>query len=538
LNTRTSAARRLPGSSHALRWLLPAGLLAAELGALTLIGNYPVSGSATKIVPAVGMALPVVLAATLSAWLMARSSALAPGPDAQPLPVWRPWPALIAHALAFAGLAGFTARLLGTDAPSVSAGSFVAWLACAGATGLLALGTAVPLRWILRAFALRWRVPLFALAAGLLTWRAMAMAESLWGIASSGSLRSVAWLLRLVADGVTVDLAERAIGIDGFQVEIASMCSGVDGVGLVVLFQAIWIALGRHRIRTGPALLLMLPLGATAALGGNVLRISMLLWLGASGREELALGAFHSKIGWLFFIAIALGSIAAAERLAWLQRPTSAPAEKRGLPAAASSYVAPLLGAIGTALVCGMLSQGAVDPAYGLRIAVPLLILVLVRRSLPAPSPRFSWPAALIGAAVSLAWVLSSRGDGSALTAELADMAPASRYSWIALRALGSSLVIPLVEELAFRGFLLPWLASPDLEVPGARTWSWPAAVLSSLAFGALHERWIAGALAGLAFAVAWQLRGRLGDAVLAHAICNAGIAGAVLLCGRWDLWT
>jgi NADPH-dependent 2,4-dienoyl-CoA reductase/sulfur reductase-like enzyme len=36
---------------------------------------------------------------------------------------------------------------------------------------------------------------------------------------------------------------------------------------------------------------------------------------------------------------------------------------------------------MGIALVCGMLSQGAIDPAHGLRIAVTLLILLLVRCS-------------------------------------------------------------------------------------------------------------------------------------------------------------
>jgi len=38
-------------------------------------------------------------------------------------------------------------------------------------------------------------------------------------------------------------------------------------------------------------------------------------------------------------------------------------------------------------------------------------------------------------------------------------------------------------------------------------------------------------------FAVAWMRRGRLGDAILAHALANACIAVAVLGFGRWDLW-
>lgn len=104
------------------------------------------------------------------------------------------------------------------------------------------------------------------------------------------------------------------------------------------------------------------------------------------------------------------------------------------------------------------------------------------------------------------------------------------------MRVAGSCLLIPLVEELAFRGFLLPWLVSSDFE-SAPRQWTWSAVLLSSLAFGAIHEQWLAGAIARLAFAAARLYRGRLGDAVLAHALCNAGIAVAVLLGGRWDLW-
>ena len=108
---------------------------------------------------------------------------------------------------------------------------------------------------------------------------------------------------------------------------------------------------------------------------------------------------------------------------------------------------------------------------------------------------------------------------------------------WIATRVLGSVAVIPLVEELAFRGFLLGWIAAPGTRKVPANAWTWPAVLLSSLAFGATHSQFVAGSLAGLAFAFARVWRGRLGDALLAHAIANAGVALAVLVGGRWNLW-
>ena len=97
--------------------------------------------------------------------------------------------------------------------------------------------------------------------------------------------------------------------------------------------------------------------------------------------------------------------------------------------------------------------------------------------------------------------------------------------------------MIPVVEELAFRGFLLRWLVSPEFERVPPRAWTWSAVLLSSLAFGAVHAHWILGTLTGLAFAMVLLRRGRLADAILAHALTNAGIAVAVLGFGRWDLW-
>ncbi len=122
--------------------------------------------------------------------------------------------------------------------------------------------------------------------------------------------------------------------------------------------------------------------------------------------------------------------------------------------------------------------------------------------------------------------------------AALAELGAAERAAWIAARLVGSCLVLPVAEELAFRGFLLPWLVAPDFESVPADAWTWPAVLLSSLAFGAVHGSWLLGTAAGVAFAAARCWRGRLSDAVVAHAVANLAISAAVLLGGRWELWS
>jgi len=108
---------------------------------------------------------------------------------------------------------------------------------------------------------------------------------------------------------------------------------------------------------------------------------------------------------------------------------------------------------------------------------------------------------------------------------------------WVLFRLAGAVLVVPAAEELAFRGYLTRRLISNRFErvLPGS--FSWFSFVTSSLAFGLLHQRWVAGTLAGMLFALAYYRRGRLLDAVVVHGLANLAIAIFVASTGRWSLW-
>jgi len=81
----------------------------------------------------------------------------------------------------------------------------------------------------------------------------------------------------------------------------------------------------------------------------------------------------------------------------------------------------------------------------------------------------------------------------------------------------GAVITVPLAEEMAFRGFLLRRLASSDFEAVSWRRFSWLPFLISSAAFGLLHgERWLAGTVAGMIYALVMIRRGRIGEAVAA----------------------
>jgi CAAX prenyl protease-like protein len=216
----------------------------------------------------------------------------------------------------------------------------------------------------------------------------------------------------------------------------------------------------------------------------------------------------------------------------------AAPAAAGTNPAAV--YLAPLLALVVTSMITGAMS-GKVDKYYALRVLAVAGTLWVYRREYATWYWRGSWEAAGLGAVVFLVWLaLEPVTDGSpdALGAYLAGLSPTRAAIWLAFRVLGSVVLVPVAEELAFRGYLIRRLIAADFEqVPPGR-FTWLSFLVSSALFGVLHGRWLAGTLAGMGFAAALYRRGRLADAVLAHATTNALLAAYVLATGSWFMWS
>jgi CAAX prenyl protease-like protein len=133
---------------------------------------------------------------------------------------------------------------------------------------------------------------------------------------------------------------------------------------------------------------------------------------------------------------------------------------------------------------------------------------------------------------------LSGAPKDSAIAAGLAAWPYWGRMAWLVIRTAAAVTTVPIAEELAFRGFLIRRVISSNFESLDPRRYTIVAVLVSSLAFGAMHgPRWIAGALAGLIYAIAYLRRGRIGDAVIAHAVTNALLALVVVSMRKWYLW-
>ena len=106
------------------------------------------------------------------------------------------------------------------------------------------------------------------------------------------------------------------------------------------------------------------------------------------------------------------------------------------------------------------------------------------------------------------------------------------------LRTVRAVIVVPIVEELFWRGWLMRWLIDNDFKrVPlGAYTASsfWMVALLFASEHG---PYWDVGLVAGVLFNW-WMIRTKsLGDLILAHAVANACLSAYVIGAGKWEYW-
>jgi CAAX prenyl protease-like protein len=120
----------------------------------------------------------------------------------------------------------------------------------------------------------------------------------------------------------------------------------------------------------------------------------------------------------------------------------------------------------------------------------------------------------------------------------LSSVSAPTRGAWILVRALAAILTVPIAEELAYRGFLMRRIVAAEFEnVPYARA-GWLGLIASAVIFGVAHGHfWAPGILVGLGFGWLAMRTGKLGEAVIAHACANAGVAAYVLLFDQWQLW-
>lgn len=227
-----------------------------------------------------------------------------------------------------------------------------------------------------------------------------------------------------------------------------------------------------------------------------------------------------------------------------------------------AAYVAPMATYLIATSLEGYLPRsgsggGGIHPtyyplAYAGKVAL-VAVLLLVGRSVWRPDLRV-WPtrrgwrlAGVIGLVVTLGWVGLERLPyprvpgmaGSRPAFDPGVLRPFARVAFLAVRFFGLVALVPLMEELFWRSFLMRLVIDPDSNferVPAGQVTP-VAGVVTAVLFAAAHPEWLPALLTGLAWAWLLARTGSLVACVASHAVANLGLGLYVLATGHWTLW-
>lgn len=116
---------------------------------------------------------------------------------------------------------------------------------------------------------------------------------------------------------------------------------------------------------------------------------------------------------------------------------------------------------------------------------------------------------------------------------------PVLYWSTIALRFLRLVVVVPVIEEIFWRGFLLRYLIAEDFDrVPfGSFSWLSFAAVTVLFAFSHSQADWMAGLITGVLFNLVAYRTKSLSSCILTHGVTNLLLGLWIMKTEQWGFW-
>lgn len=181
---------------------------------------------------------------------------------------------------------------------------------------------------------------------------------------------------------------------------------------------------------------------------------------------------------------------------------------------------------------------------YPVKIAVVVALLALFWRryhelAVVRLPPRRALIALAVGVGVLVLWV-SLNADwmivGSAPGFDPRDGGRIDRLL-VGVRIAGAALVVPIMEELFWRSFLMRWVDATNFESVDPAQLSIKSFLITTVLFGFEHNQWLAGIVAGAAYSLLYKRHRNLWSPILAHAVTNGLLGLWVVWTGEWSYW-
>jgi CAAX prenyl protease-like protein len=212
------------------------------------------------------------------------------------------------------------------------------------------------------------------------------------------------------------------------------------------------------------------------------------------------------------------------------------------------AYVAPFVAFVGAMAVERVIP---LPPQWLYPVRFVIVAALIAVLSWPYLSFRPSAPVASIavGLAVFVIWVAPDilfgyrhhwLFENSITGSASSSLAPhlKKNLGFILIRFSGAALLVPVLEELFWRGWMMRWLIDTNfIKVPLGK-YAPSAFWLVALLFASEHgPYWEVGLAAGIIYNW-WVIRTRnLADCILAHAVTNAVLSIYVLFTDQWQYW-
>jgi len=213
-----------------------------------------------------------------------------------------------------------------------------------------------------------------------------------------------------------------------------------------------------------------------------------------------------------------------------------------------AARAAPFIFYIAIMVLSGFLADVGMDVRwiYGVRVGGTALLLFFLRKLYI----ELVWPSALtlgniflsilLGLLVFLLWINLDwpwmvMGQSSGFDPSTKD--GSLNYVMITLRLAGAVLVVPVMEELFWRSFIMRWIDQVNFSEISPSNSSIKALFISSLLFASEHNYWFAGLAAGLVYGLLYMRTQNLWTPIIAHAVTNGMLGIWVLYTKQWNYW-
>jgi uncharacterized protein len=219
----------------------------------------------------------------------------------------------------------------------------------------------------------------------------------------------------------------------------------------------------------------------------------------------------------------------------------------QGRPVGANAgYIAPFV--IYVAMIALPLPPEILFPV---RFVIVLAAIVWLSRPYLSLKPSYTLASAAVGILVFLLWIGPDvlfgptyrhfwLFDNSILGHPGSSLPPAAQRNpfFLAIRVLSSIALVPVLEELFWRGWLMRWLIHREFRKVPLGAYRAGAFWIVALLFASEHgPYWEVGLLAGIVYNL-WIIRTKsLADCILAHSVTNLALAIYVLIAGQWQYW-